>query len=129
MKKIITKFGILYVENYYSRKEKDRIQLFDSYQRYLDYFNIEYLKEHAIINKCTPYSQLLKYLDGLNQCSTIKNVLRYLGITYEKVSKDWTDVANLLEEITGYEYKTEEQLMTNEWVNKIGNYYILIYEY
>ena len=37
-------------------------------------------------------------------------------------------IANFLEEITGYEYSTEEQLLSNEWVNKIGNDYVLVCE-
>ena len=128
MKSIKTPFGILYVEHFNNREEKDRIKIFDSQKRYLDYFSIEYLEESAKINKITPYQQLNKYLSGINNCSDIKNVLNYLSITYEKVSKHWTEIANLLEEITGCEYKTEEQLMSNEWVNKIGKYYILICE-
>lgn len=128
MRLIQTKFGPLYVEHFSQRKEKDRIKVFDSNKKYLDYFSIEYLEEHAKINKITPYQQLNKYLSGINNCSDIKNVLNYLGITYEKVSKHWAIIANLLEEITGYEYSSEEQLMGNEWVNKIGECYILICE-
>lgn len=128
MKPIKTNFGTLYVENFKEREEKDRIKIFDSEKRYLDYFCIEYLEEHAKINKITSYQQLNKYLDGLKQCSRVKNGLHYLGVCYQKVSSDWTEIANLLEEITGYEYKTEKQLMSNEWVNKIGKHYILVCE-
>lgn len=128
MKPIKTKFGTLYVENFKEREEKDRIKIFDSQKRYLDYFSIEYLEEYSKINNCTKCQQLNKYFDGLKQCSEIKNALHYLGVSYQEVSSDWTAIANLLEEITGYEYKTEEQLMSNEWVNKIGKYYILICE-
>lgn len=128
MKPIKTEFGTLYVENFKEREEKDRVKIFDSEKRYLDYFCIEYLEEHAKINNCTKNQQLNKYLDGLKQCSGIKNVLHYLGVCYQKVSSDWTEIANLLEEITGYEYKTEKQLMSNEWVNKIGKHYILVCE-
>lgn len=128
MRRIKTNFGILYIENFYNREDKDRIKIFDSEKRYLDYFSIEYLEEHAKINNCTKIQQLNKYLNGLKQCSGIKNSLHYLGICYETISSDWTIIANLLEEITGYEYKTERQLMSNEWVNKIGDYYILISE-
>lgn len=128
MRTIKTNFGIFYIEYFKKREEKDRIKIFDSKKRYLDYFYIEYLEEHAKMNKITPYQQLNKYLDGLKQCSGVKNVLHYLGVSYQKVSSDWTEIANLLEEITGYEYKTEEQLMSNEWVNKIGKHYILVCE-
>lgn len=128
MRLIQTKFGPLYVEHFSQRKEKDRIKIFDSKKRYLDYFNIEYLEEHAKINKVTPYQQLNKYLSGIHNCSNVKNLLNYLGICYEKVSLHWSVIANLLEEITGYEYTTEEQLLSNEWINQIGDYYILVCE-
>lgn len=128
MKTIKTKFGTLYVENFKEREEEDRIKIFDSNQKYLDYFYIEYLEEHSKMNNCTKCQQLNKYLDGLKQCSGIRNALHYLGIPYEKVSYHWNVIANILEEITGYEYSSEEQLMDNEWVNKIGKYYILVCE-
>ena len=128
MRLIQTKFGPLYVEYFSQRTEKDRIKIFDSKKRYLDYFSIEYLEEHAKINKVTPYQQLNKYLSGIHDCSNVKNLLNYLGICYEKVSLHWSVIANLLEEITGYEYTTEEQLLSNEWINQIGDYYILVVE-
>lgn len=128
MRKIKTNFGTLYVEFFNNREEEDRIKIFDSNKRYLDYFCIEYLEEHAKMNNCTKSQQLNKYLNGLKQCSGVKNALHYLGVCYVKASCDWAIIANLLEEITGYEYQTKEQLMSNEWVNKIGDYYILVCE-
>lgn len=128
MRTIKTNFGILYIEYFKNREEKDRIKIFDSEKRYLDYFCIEYLEEHAKMNNLTKNQQLNKYIDGLKQCSGVKNGLCYLGVSYQEVSSDWTAIANLLEEITGYEYKTEKQLMSNEWVNKIGKHYILVCE-
>ena len=128
MRAIETKFGILYVEEFNEREEKDRIKIFDSNKHYLDYFSIDYLEEHAKINNCTKIQQLNKYLNGLEQCFGVKNALHYLGVCYEKVSLHWSVIANLLEEITGYEYSTKEQLLGNEWVNQIGDYYILVCE-
>lgn len=128
MRPIGTKFGTIYVECFNAREEKDRIKIFDSHKRYLDYFSIEYLIEHAKINNCTKLQQLNKYLEGLKQCSEVKNALHYLGVGYEKVSSNWKEIAKLLEENTGYKYKTAKELLKNEWVNKIGKYYILVCE-
>ena len=108
MRKIKTNFGTLYVEFFNNREEEDRIKVFDSDKRYLDYFCIEYLEEHAKMNNCTKSQQLNKYLNGLKQCSGIKNMLNYLGINYLKISHYWYVIANILEEITGYSYPSEE---------------------
>ena len=121
MRKIKTNFGTLYVEFFNNREEEDRIKIFDSNKRYLDYFCIEYLEEHAKMNNCTKSQQLNKYLNGLKQCSGVKNALHYLGVCYVKEFNGEfkkNDAVNLINEAKNKYNGSEKKCSSNDKVSK-----------
>lgn len=134
MREIKTKFGPLFIEEYAfdhhipgQREEEDRIKIFDSEKRYLDYFMVEYLEEAAEINGHSPEKELQLYIDHLERCNTIEDLVdNSVAEGYEFITTDWKKVAEYFD---AEKYTTEESLLDNEWVNKIGNYYVVVSEY
>lgn len=136
MKKIETKFGILYLEEENDEREKDRIKIYDSEMRYFDYYNLEYLDEDQTI---TGFVE--EMAEWILKCKSLDDLLDGLGIDSYSVSEDWTDLledmyngaAKLIDgkwiDSTDGSEITEQTVMGNEWVNKVGNTYILVCEY
>lgn len=135
MKKIETLFGILYIEEENDREETHRIKIFDSEMRYFDYYSLDYLEEGVTISSFV--EEQAKWIEGRK---SLDDLLEGLGIDSYSVSEDWTDLledmyhgdAQLegdkwIDKTDGSEI-TEQVIMENEWVNKIGNTYILICE-
>ncbi len=135
MKKIETVFGILYIEEENDREETHRIKIFDSEMRYFDYYSLDYLEDGVTISAFV--EEQAKWIASRK---SLDDLLEGLGIDSYSVSEDWT---NLLEDMyqgsaklvdgkwidsTDNSEITEQVIMENEWVNKIGNTYILICE-
>lgn len=136
MKKIETKFGILYIEEENNREETHRIKIFDSEMRYFDYYSLDYLEDGVtvanFVEEQAKWIASRKSLDGL---------LEGLGIDSYSTSEDWTDLledmyngaAKLVDgkwiDSTDGSEITESKVMENEWVNKVGNTYILVCDY
>ena len=141
MKELKTKFGTLYIEEPTdNRADKDRYAIEDSEHRWFDYFTVECVEE-----TWRTYEQFYRELKKkFAKFETVDELLDYLGIDAYTVSEDWTD---LLEDSYGegeyfwdednntYYTETEsgdkieitkETLKDNEFVNIIGNWYILI---
>lgn len=136
MKKIETKFGILYLEEENDDREKDRIKIYDSEMRYFDYYNLEYLDEDQTITEFVKETE-----KWLAECKSLDDLLEGLGIDSYSTSEDWTDLledmyngaeklvdGKWIDSTDGSEI-TESKVMENEWVNKVGNTYILVCEY
>lgn len=135
MKKIETKFGILYLEEENDEREKDRIKIYDSEMRYFDYYNLEYLEDGKTVTEFV--EETAKWIAGRK---SLDDLLEGLGIDCYSVSEDWT---NLLEDMyngaamfigkwidsTDGSEITEHTVMENEWVNKVGDTYILLCDY
>ena len=119
MRKLETKFGTLYIEEPTdNRLDKNRYVIKDSEHRWFDYFSTETVEE-GWDDYEDFYNDLQKHL---NKFKKLQSLLDYFGINYEAASTDWKD---LLDYIDG---DTVEDVLSNEWVNKIGDYYILIAE-
>lgn len=136
MKTIETKFGVLYIEEENDEREKDRIKIYDSEMRYFDYYNLEYLEEGKTIAEFV--EETAKWIE---ECKSLDDLLDGLGIDSHSVSEDWTDLledmyngaAKLIDgkwiDSTDGSEITEQTVMRNEWVNKVGNAYILVCDY
>ena len=135
MKTITTNVGVLYMEKEDEREEADRIKIYDSQKRYLEYLPLASVSENSSI---TSYCN--EVAKRLEECDSIDEMLKYLGIEAYTVGTSWTD---LLEDIYGldnYEYDssigkyilvadgteiTEQTVLSNEYVNIIGAHYVL----
>lgn len=138
--KIETKYGSFYIEDEIYRQEEDRIQLFDSLGRWLDYFTIECIEETWGGSYSDFVEEIMRKAKSFDR---VDEFLEYLGINSYTISENWED---LLEDIypgdNEIEYDeiakvwktrdgeiiTEETILKNEWVNKIGKNYILVCE-
>ncbi len=135
MRKIETPFGILYIEEENDREETHRIKIYDSEMRYFDYYSLDYLEEGVTIAEFV--EEQVKWLAGRKK---LDDLLEGLGIDSYSTSEDWTNLledmyqgraklvyGKWIDETDGSEI-TEQVVMDNEWVNKIGNTYILVCE-
>lgn len=124
MRKINNNYlGDFYIETLENREEQDRVKIFDSDGKYLDYLPIERYDdtdptEEEQYNGCVEVLENFKNIPDLMDwlvcdCDFIgnkSNVIRY-------VLTKW----NLPDE--------ECDPLDNEWVNRIGDIYIIISEY
>lgn len=135
MRKIETPFGILYIEEENDREETHRIKIYDSEMRYFDYYSLDYLEDGVTIAEFV--EEQVKWLAGRKK---LDDLLEGLGIDSYSTSEDWTNLledmyqgraklvyGKWIDETDGSEI-TEQVVMDNEWVNKIGNTYILVCE-
>ena len=133
MKQINTKFGILYIEEWefdhhkpWQREEEDRVKIFDSNERYLDYFSAESIEESAEIEGITPQDVLNEYINKMEHFDTIQGLLDWLGLNDDLITTDRVVVENYLHY---FDMDDDSDIEENEWVNKIGDYYIVVSEY
>ena len=126
---IETKFGTIYIEELNSeREEAERIKIFDSEKRYIDYIETEFIMDRADVFGDTTEEELNSYIRTMKECETIEELVQYIGINYELITDDWEEAASYMRPFCIDEYNSEDELLTNEWINKIGNYYIVVSE-
>lgn len=138
MKQIDTKCGTLYIEEWefdrhkpWQREEEDRIKIFDSNERYLDYLSAELVEENAEYEHITPQELLDQHANKLASASTIEDLLDMLDVEYDFITTSIEALIIYFEEAhdCDSEPPTKEEILNNEWVNKIGDYYIVVSEY
>lgn len=136
MKQINTKFGTLYIEEWefdhhkpWQREEEDRVKIFDSNERYIDYLSAELVEENAEYEHITPQELLDKHASKLANAKTIEDLLDMLDVDYEFVGTKDETIAYLHNELNWYLPSEDYNPLDNEWVNKIGDYYIVVSDY
>ena len=136
MKQINTKFGTIYIEEWefdrhkpWQREEEDRVKIFDSNGRYLDYLSAELVEENAEYEHITPQELLDKHASKLANAKTIEDLLDMLDVDYEFVGTKDEMIAYLHNELNWDLPSEDYNPLDNEWVNKIGDYYIVVSEY
>ena len=138
MKKIKTKFGAtIYVEelshdrHYADREDETKIKFFDTKERYLNYFEVDTIKENAECEGISPEQWLDNYTKVLADCDTVTALLREMGVEWVYISPDWKAVAAYMfhnEYFDQDERVSSKDLLENEWVNVIGDQYVVIAE-
>lgn len=135
MIRITTKVGDLFMEAEDEREESDRIKLYDSCSRYLEYLPLESI---------SPYETVAQYCNKvirrLEECDSVDEVLEYLGISSYTTGQSWTHLLEDIYSFDGYDYDsdadiyyelpseeeiTRDTVLKNECVNIIGSTYIL----
>lgn len=131
---ITTKVGVLYIEAENEREESDRIKLYDSHSRYLEFLPLESVSEYETIAQyCN------KVIRRLEECETVEDILNYLGVRFYKIGKTWIDIVDDLFgkdyyydpetdkciEVHGVEERTKQSVLDNEFVNIIGDMFVL----
>lgn len=136
LRKIETPFGIIYIEQWgenAERADRDRITLYDSRKEWLDYFTVEYFydtydatenitkEEHALWG----YNSLIEALERGGEQRTMEEFMDWLGINFFYVGTDKAEAENALSDGHPEELLPDE-IETNEYVNHIGDYYIVV---
>lgn len=122
MKQIDLKFaGKIYMELYGEQEEKDRIKIYDSDKEYLDYFTVESLQEMADMNQKSVQDILDEYAEKMSEKENVIDLLDWLCIEWEAV---WPNKFRAMETLD----MNIQEFSQNEWINRIGNYYIKIAE-
>ena len=120
MKEINTKWGKIYIEDYefdrhkpYQREEEDRIKLFDSDQRYLDYYDADMTHEE--------YDDII---DGIENAKEIDDFL-YEYIFYGNKEETLKWIKETYGEDDDEIFIDHNGKPTNEFINRIGETYLV----
>lgn len=112
---------IIYMEDYDDREEEERIKLYDTDQRYLDYFSVERLKDAAKSLRLHVEDILDAYIIKMSEKENVQALLDWIGVRWEAIYEN-------AEKASSGERLSKGELSTNEFVNRIGAYYIAIKE-
>ena len=136
MKQINTKFGTLYIEEWefdshkpWQREEEDRVKILDSNKNYIGRLPADLIEESAGYDNITPQERLDKYASELANAKTIEDLLDMLDVDYEFVGTKDETIAYLHNELNWDLPSEDYNPLDNEWVNKIGDYYIVVSDY
>lgn len=113
--------GSFYIENFDEREEQDRVKIYDSDENYLDYLPIE--EDETPIEE-----QYNNYIERLENFKTIEELMDWLVCDCEFIGNK-EEIINYLHDELNWELPSEDyNPLKNEWINRIGDVYILISE-
>lgn len=123
MKRIKLAFGgSIYMENYGKQKEEDRIKIYDSDNKYLDYFDVETAEGAAERGKTSIQETFDYWAQEMSECLTIEDLLAFLNTDWEEIFPDKDAAMRSLG-------MSQQEFDNNEWINHIGKYYIKMYKF
>lgn len=146
MKQVNTKYGTIYIEDLeYDRhrpnwrEEEDRIKIFDSDKNYMDCWHMDTLEDFARTENKTleeVYQDIIRRYEDAEYLDEICPDVRFDTDDIEKFVlfmkvDGYLDIENqdLIFDIFHNPDKLREHIKGHEWVNRIGNHYLLIEEY
>ena len=124
MRKINNKYlGNFYIEELENREEQDRIKLFDSDENYLDYLPLERYDD----TDPTLEEQYNGYIEMLESFETVPDLMDWLVCDFGFFGNKSEAIKYVL---TEWNLPDEEcDPLDSEWVNRIGDVYIVVSEY
>jgi len=128
LREVKTPVGTIYIENFFFREEDERIKIYDSNRKYLDYISLDTIMDWSENHPCSCVTILEEYIKYLEKCSTVEKLFEGLGIKCVEYSVEWKVVADKLVEDSEYQINSVMELLDNDFVNQIGDYYIYISE-
>ena len=126
MRKINNNYlGTFYIEELENREEQDRVKLYDSDEKYLEYLPIERYDDLDP----TEEEQYQGYIEMLESFKNVLYLMDWLVCRCEFIGDKDQTIKYLHEELN-WELPSEDyNPLDNEWVNRIGDIYIVISEY
>ena len=133
-----TKFGTIYVVSSWRNGELEidsDVYFQDSNHNFLDKFSQEYISEWAQDEEKTEQEVIDGFIEVIEAFDTIEELLDWFPIDYDLVTQDYDEVEKWLFDETvegGNIVDNIEEIINldeNEWINRIGSYYIVIREY
>ena len=126
MRKINNKYlGNFYIEELENREEQDRVKLYDSDEKYLDYLPLERYDDFDP----TEEEQYQGYIEMLESFKTVPDLMEWLVSSWEFIGDKDQTIKYLHEELNWDLPSEDYHPLDNEWVNRIGDIYIVISEY
>ena len=126
MRKINNNYlGTFYIEELENREEQDRVKLFDSDENYLDYLPLERYDD----TDPTEEEQYQGYIEMLESFKTVPDLMEWLVSSWEFIGDKDQTIKYLHEELNWDLPSEDYNPLDNEWVNRIGDVYIVISEY
>lgn len=112
------------------REEEDKIKVFDSFGRYIDYWDMELLEENAEVNEHSLEEEYQSIIKHYEEATRLDQIFESNSIEFQ--TEDVFEMARELEipvSRTSLEHEIEYEVLQNEWVNKVGKWWILTCEY
>ena len=126
MRKINNNYlGTFYIEELENREEQDRVKLYDSDEKYLDYLPLERCDD----TDPTFEEQYQGYIEMLESFKTVPDLMEWLVSSWEFIGDKDQTIKYLHEELNWDLPSEDYNPLDNEWVNRIGDIYIVISEY
>ena len=126
MRKINNNYlGTFYIEELENRVEQDRVKLYDSDEKYLEYLPIGRYDD----TDPTEEEQYRGYIEMLESFKNVLYLMDWLVCRCEFIGDKDQTIKYLHEELN-WELPSEDyNPLDNEWVNRIGDTYIVVSEY
>ena len=126
MRKINNNYlGDFYIEELENREEQDRVKLYDSDEKYLEYLPIERYDDADP----TEEEQYQGYIEMLESFKNVLYLMDWLVCSCEFIGNKDQTIKYLHEELN-WELPSEDyNPLDNEWVNRIGDIYVVVSEY
>ena len=115
--------GNFFIENFDKREEQDRIKIYDSDENYLDYLPLDQID----VDDTPIEEQYNNYIEMLENFKTIEEMMDWLVCDCEFIGKKSEAIKYVLTEWNLPDEETDP--LDNEWVNRIGDTYIIVSEY
>lgn len=115
--------GDFYIEELNNREERDRVKLFDSDFNYLDYLPLERCDD----TDPTFEEQYDEYIKVLEQFKTVPELMDWLVCDCAFIGNKSEAIKYVLTEWNLPD--DESNPLDSEWVNRIGDVYIIVSEY
>ena len=126
MRKINNNYlGTFYIEELENREEQDRVKLYDSDEKYLEYLPIERYDDPDP----TEEEQYQGYIEMLESFKNVLYLMDWLVCRCEFIGDKNQTIKYLHEELNWDLPSKDYNPLDNEWVNRIGDIYIVISEY
>lgn len=115
--------GNFFIENFDEREEKDRVKIYDSDENYLDYLPLDQID----VDDTPIEEQYNNYIEMLESFKTIEEMLDWLVCDCEFIGNKSEAIKYVL---TEWNLPDDEcDPLDSEWVNRIGDTYIVVSEY
>ena len=117
--------GNFFIENFDEREEKDRVKIYDSDENYLDYLPLDQID----VNDTPIEEQYNNYVEMLEGFKTIEEMMDWLVCDCEFMGNKDQTIEYLHKELNWDLPSKDYNPLDNEWVNRIGDTYIVVSEY
>lgn len=126
MRKINNNYlGTFYIEELENREEQDRVKLYDSDEKYLEYLPIERYDDPDP----TEEEQYQGYIEMLESFKNVLYLMDWLVCRCDFIGNKDRTIEYLHKELNWDLPSEDYNPLDNEWVNRIGDIYIVISEY